>query len=192
MNEKVLNDYGVLMSDVCLTADPEFDVNGVKLESITYWLAALMYDVNGALFAVKKSDFDEDTKNCGFATKLPVYAVGSGGAVNKTNYKSDIVFDLYNLVDAKLNKERGISYKVSDGLISWFHKYGDLRVLIHIADAQLDYVDSTEIGVKKANEIVHDNFAKFDNSDKAPSVLNTGIGYKFVTLKQLSDLGLLK
>lgn len=192
MDNKLLNDYGLLMSDVCLTADPEFDVSGVKLESITYWLAALMYDANGNLLVVKKSDFDEDNKKHGFATKLPVYGVGSDGAVNKTIYKSNIVFDLYNLVDAKVNKERGISYKISDGLVSWFHKYGDLRILIHIADAQIDHGDSTEIGVKKTNKIVHDNFAKFDNSDNTPSVLNAGIGYKFVTLKQLSDLGLLK
>lgn len=192
MNNKLLNDYGVLMSDVCLNADPEFDVDKVHAESITYWLSALMYDASGNLLAVKKSDFDEDTKNCGFATELPLYGVGSDGAVNKTSYKSNMVFDLYNLVDAKVNKERGISYKISDGLISWFHKYGDLRAVIHIADAQIDHVDSTEIGVKKANKIVHDNFAKFDNSDNTPSVLNTGIGYKFVTLKQLSDLGLLK
>lgn len=191
MDNQVLNDYGVLMSDVCLNVDPEFDVDDVHVESITYWLAALMYDANGDLLAVKKSDFDEDTKNCGFATKLPVYAVDSDGTVNKTSYKSNIVFDLYNLVDARVNKERGISYKVSDGLTGWFHKYGDLRVLIHIADAQIDHGDSTKIGVKKANKIVHDNFAKFDNLDNTPSVLNTGIGYKFIRLKQLSDWNLL-
>lgn len=192
MNSKLLNDYSVLMSDVCLTADPEFDVDNAHVESITYWLAALMYDSNGDLLTVKKSDFEEDAKNHGFATKLPVYGVGNGGAVNKTSYKSSIVFDLYDLVDARVNKECGISYKISDSLISWFHKYGDLRVLIHIVDAQIDHWDSTEeIGVKKANKIVYDNFAKFDNSDNTPSVLNVGIGYKFVTLKQLSDWNLL-
>lgn len=191
MNNKLLNDYGVLLSDVCLSADPEFDVDNVKLESITYWLAALMYDANGALLAVKKSDFDEDTKNHGFATKLPLYGVGSGGTVNKTGYKSNMMFDLYDLVDARVNKERGISYKISNGIVDWFHKYGDLRTVVHIADAQIDHGDSTEIGAKKANKIVHDNFAKFDNSDNTPSVLNTGIGYKFITLKQLSDWHLL-
>lgn len=192
MNNKLLNDYGVLLSDACLEADPKFKVNDEQVESVTYWLSALIYDANGALLTVKKSNFDEDNKKHGFATTLPVYGISKSGDVNKFDYKSNIAFDLYNLIDAKVDKEHGISYKVSDGIVNWFHKYGDLRASIHIAEAQIDYVDSTTVSVKEANKIVHDNYEKFDNSDNTPSVLNTGIGYKFITLNELKNLGLLK
>lgn len=191
-NNKLLNDYGVLMSDVCVTADPEFDVDNVHVESVTYWLAALMYDSNGALLVVKKSDFDEDNNKHGFATKLPVYGVSKSGDVNALDYKSNLAFDLYNLIDAKVNKERGISYKVSDGIINWFNKHGDLRASIYIAESQIDHVDSTAVSLEQANRIVRENYSKFDNSNNMPSVLNTGIGYKFITLNKLNKLGLLK